>query len=73
MIKNEPLRPIGTVFKHEYPPNKTSTNSSASIITYQIIAHVLTMRWIDDTEGELMEEVKAIDIEYKDNNILTKG
>ena len=65
-MKNE-LRPIGTEFKIIRPPMENSTSTETTITKYRVVAHTKAMRFHGDEEGEMMEEIKAVDIRVKND------
>ena len=58
------LKPIGSVFKINYPPDQTSTDSRGRIFTYRVVAHRLCMRFDDDEIGEMRAELETVSVEY---------
>jgi len=65
------LRPLGTIFKTEYPPSLNCTETRWTRITYQVTKHIDV---IVDRAGNTrpMEQAKAIDIEYFEKPIVYK-
>lgn len=57
------LRPIGTIFKTEYPPTEGATNSVFTIVTYKIVDHIKVARFLGDKEGYMTEQLDVINIE----------
>lgn len=51
------LRPIGTVFEYEFPPDPKSSNFRFRIYKYRVVAH-------SETTSGLAETVEAIDVRY---------
>ncbi len=70
-MKKQKLRPIGNIFKKEYPPSICSTETQWKRITYKVIAHVKAQ--IDFVgNAKFMEEIEVIDIEYFDKPCVYK-
>ncbi|KKN78338.1 hypothetical protein LCGC14_0351970 [marine sediment metagenome] len=63
------LRPIGTIFTQEFPPNITSTRSRSRVTTYKVIAH-RKVAFTPDTVDGMAEELLPIKIEYSDGEVV---
>ncbi len=57
------LRPIGTQFWYEFPPDMTSNNPHKTRIKYKVVEHVRTMRCLGDRVGELCERWEPLEVE----------
>uniref|UniRef100_A0A6M3LSX1 Uncharacterized protein n=1 Tax=viral metagenome TaxID=1070528 RepID=A0A6M3LSX1_9ZZZZ len=55
------LRPIGTVFDLDFPPD-LSTTDGWKTITYRVKAHVEVSRFKGDNIGRLAEEIEQVEI-----------
>lgn len=61
------LRPIGTEFWYEHPPDEHSTSPHGCRIKYKVIEHVKVERFWGDKEGELAERWKPLVVEIDEN------
>ena len=70
------LRPIGTEFVVESPPNLYSTNSEFTLLTYRVKAHVEISRFrcgLHRPETTWGEEIECIKIEAVPYKLLVDG
>ena len=61
------LRPLGSLIQQEFPPDLYSISPNShmkSRITYKIVDYVKVVRFLEDLEGVLSEELEAQYIEY---------
>ncbi|HEA19652.1 hypothetical protein LCGC14_2085610 [marine sediment metagenome] len=63
------LRPIGTIFTQEFPPDTSSTRTRSRVTTYRVTAHREVSFTPDSVDG-MAEEIVPIKIEYSDGEII---
>jgi len=63
MNKEEDLRPIGTIFDIDIPPNICSTRmNNGTVITYKVVDHIVVYPYGEYGPAKWVEEIKTIEI-----------